>query len=89
MSYDKKMVDLKITSLVGRRFWGDMIETYNIFTNKEGLNPGIYFKINLKKGGLRNKSGTCNLETTILLSQRVVNPCGTFYQKKRCRQLKH
>ena len=43
MTYEEKLVKLGISKLVERRFRGDMIETYKLITNKEGLNSDILF----------------------------------------------
>ena len=82
MTYDEKLVDLKLTRLVERRFRGDMIETYKIVTNKEGVNPGIFFKMNVERGDAElnrglviwkpRSSGRARRRYTF--SQRVVNP---------------
>ena len=82
MTYDEKLVDLKLTRLVERRFRGDMIETYKILTNKEGVNPGIFFKMNVERGDAElnrglviwkpRSSGRARRRYTF--SQRVVNP---------------
>ena len=82
MTYDEKLVDLKLTRLVERRFRGDMIETYKILTNKEGVNPGIYFKMNIERGNPElnrglviwkpGNSGRARRMNTF--SQRVINP---------------
>ena len=40
LSYEQRLIKLGLTKLVERRFRGDMIETYKIITNKEGINRG-------------------------------------------------
>ena len=82
MTYDKKLVDLKLTRLVERRFRGEMIETYKILNNKEGVNPGIFFKINIERRDAElnhglviwkpRSSGRARRRNTF--SQRIVNP---------------
>merc|ERR1712055_1234386 len=50
MSYEDKLVKLGLTKLVERRFRGDMIETYKLLTNKEGISKNIFFDMNDERG---------------------------------------
>ena len=82
MSYEEKLEKLGLTKLVERRFRGDMIETYKLLTNKEGISKNIFFEMRNERGdpeanrGLvifkKRTSGRCRRKFTF--SQRVVNP---------------
>ena len=43
LSYEERLAKLGLTKLVERRFRGDMIETYELLTNKEGISRNIFF----------------------------------------------
>ena len=45
LSYEERLVKLGLTKLVERRFRGDMIETYKLLTNKEGISRNIFFEL--------------------------------------------
>ena len=45
LSYEERLAKLGLTTLVERRFRGDMIETYKLLTNKEGIRRNIFFKM--------------------------------------------
>ena len=75
------MGELKLTRLVERRFRGEMIETYKILKYNEGVNPGIFFKMNVERGEAELNRGLVIWKPTSgrrarrrnTLSQRVVN----------------
>ena len=50
LDYDGKLKRLHLTRLVERRFRGDMIETFKLTTNNEGLNPDIFFEKKVERG---------------------------------------
>ena len=54
LDYDGKLKRLHLTRLVERRFRGEMIETFKLPTNNEGLNPDIFFEKNKLKGVILN-----------------------------------
>ena len=49
-SYDEGLKKLNLSRLVERRFRGDMIETFKLTTNKEGLNSDIFFDEKVERG---------------------------------------
>ena len=77
-----RLEDLGLTKLVERRFRGDMIETYKLLTNKEGISRDIFFELRNERGdpelsrGLvifkKRTSGRGMRKYTF--SQRIVNP---------------
>ena len=82
LTYEQRCVKLGLTKLVERRFRGDMIETYKLITNKEGISRNTFFKLRRERGdpnlnrGLvifkKRTSGRRRRKYTF--SQRVVNP---------------
>ena len=50
LDYDGRLKRLHLTRLVERRFRGDMIETFKLTTNKEGLNPDDFFVKKAERG---------------------------------------
>ena len=51
LSYEQKLVKLGLMKLVERRFRGDMIETFKIITNKEGINRDTFFELRNNERG--------------------------------------
>ena len=45
LTYEERLIKLKLTTLEARRVRGDMIETYKIITGKENINPDKFFKM--------------------------------------------
>ena len=81
LSYEQKLVKLGLTKLVERRFRGDMIETYKLITNKEGINSTKFFDPRNERGdpelnhGLKISKKRPNRDMRkYTFSQRVVNP---------------
>ena len=82
LSYEQRLMKLGLTKLVERRFRGDMIETYKIITNKEGINKDAFFEVRDKRGDpVRNRGLVIFKKRTsgrgmrkYTFSQRVVNP---------------
>ena len=82
LSYEEKLVKLGLTKLVERRFRGDMIETYKLLTNKEGISKNIFFDMNDERGDpelnrglvIFKKRTSERKRRKYMFSQRVVNP---------------
>ena len=82
LSYEQRLVKLGLTKLVERRFRGDMIETYKIITNKEGINRDTFFELRNKRGDPERNRGLVIFKKRTsgrgmrkyTFSQRVVNP---------------
>ena len=82
LSYEERLAKLGLTTLVERRFRGDMIETYKLLTNKEGISRNIFFKMRKERGNpelfrglvIFKKRTTGRLRRKYTFSQRVVNP---------------
>ena len=55
MTYEERLVELKLTKLVDRRIRGDMIETYKIITGKEDVRANKFFRMT-KVRGARNST---------------------------------
>ena len=49
-TYDQRMNKLKLNMLVERRFRGDMIQTYNIMTNKGDYKRELFFQGVMERG---------------------------------------
>ena len=50
LSYEERLRRLGLTTLVERRYRGDMIETYKILTGKERIDPERYFRVANERG---------------------------------------
>ena len=50
LSYEQRLMKLGLMKLVERRVRGDMIETYKLITNKEGINKDKFFKLRDERG---------------------------------------
>ena len=50
LPYEDRLKKLGLTTLVERRYRGDMIETYKILTGKEKLDPARFFKMSEERG---------------------------------------
>ena len=75
LSYEQRLIKLGLTKLVERRFRGDMIETYKIITNKEGINWDERGDPELNRGLVIFKKRTSGRGMRkYTFSQRVVNP---------------
>ena len=49
-TYEKRLEILGLTTLVERRFRGDMLQAYKMVTHKEDINPGKFFKFRRERG---------------------------------------
>ena len=81
LSYEDRLRKLKLTTLVERRFRGDMIETYKIVTGKERIDPSTFFTFarergdqSLARGYKLYKTRGCKKKRRNAFSLRVVNP---------------
>ena len=80
--YEERLVKLGLTKLVERRVRGDMIETYKLLTNKEGISRNIFFEMRNERGDpelnrglvLFKKRTSGRNRRKFMFSQRVVNP---------------
>ena len=45
LTYEQRLERLKLTKLIDRRFRGDMIQTYKIFTNKDDIKRETFFQM--------------------------------------------
>ena len=50
LPYEERLKKLGLTTLVERRYRGDMIETYKILTGKEKIDPSRYFDVVNERG---------------------------------------
>ena len=50
LTYEQRLERLKLTKLIDRRFRGDMIQTYKIFTNKDDIKRETFFQMAEKRG---------------------------------------
>ena len=82
LTHEERLVKLGLPKLVERWFRGDMIETYKLLTNKEGISRNIFFKMRKERGNpelfrglvIFKKRTTGRLRRKYTFSQRVVNP---------------
>ena len=87
--YDDRLIELGLTRLVERRFRGDMIESHKILTNKEDIDPEIFFEMRIERGdpelqrGLKIvKKRSKKAPRRNVFSQRVVNPWNKLSRKE-------
>ena len=81
MSYEDRLQGLGLTTLIERRYRGDMIQTYKILTGKEDVDCDRYFKMARERGnpdlvrGHKIYKGRCNRkQRRNTFSMRVANP---------------
>ena len=81
MSYEDRLQGLGLTTLIERRYRGDMIQTYKILTGKEDVDCDRYFKMARERGnpdlvrGYKIYKGRCNRkQRRNTFSMRVANP---------------
>ena len=55
MPYSERLTRLGLTTLEERRVRGDMIQTYKFLTNKEDVDPGIFFQMAPQRPGGNSK----------------------------------
>ena len=48
--YEERLKHLGLTTLVERRYRGDMIRTYKILSGKENINYKIFFRLRVERG---------------------------------------
>ena len=79
--YEQRLEALELTTLVERRFRGDMIETFKIMSNQEGVKRADFFQPavergdpNLFRGGKIFKKRFNGYKRGRSFSQRIVNP---------------
>ena len=64
-TYEGRLKELGITSLVKRRTRGDMITMYRIMTGKDKVDPSLWFSLTTPRGGAastRLNTGWLNVE---------------------------
>ena len=62
LTYEQRLERLKLTKLIDRRFRGDMIQTYKIFTNKDDIKRETFFQMAEKRGDPELRGGLKNFK---------------------------